>query len=460
MELKEFKKLKVGDKVQIVSSVPDTSNDEWNPYWNHHLMDEWLDKVMTVKCRDVHGNLRMVEQPNIHWSESMIKKKVEAETIVIKSDGKTVTAYRGKEKGVAICSPEDEFDLYTGASIALGRLFGEDKKHHSYSFPMKGTLNVEFDDDKMSGSIKFDAPTAEASMKEKKTDIPVTYVRLTDSDVITSAKDTHKEQPKQFKPGDKVRIVSTRPDRDACWTSKMDKWLGKVMTIRDLYTDLVYHMEEDREEWYGCCGEGFLWKKDWIEKKVDNKLYGLGDYTLLKSVGDSAKSAKDAIDGLTYAWGVVDEPQSKPEVKEVKRTAKVGEWIKVVNPIGDTAYAEGDIYKVTKVRTGVLGIEWAHVNKLYKNGNSVFISADEYVVLEGYEPPKPKVKEVKRPAKVKEWIKIVKPICTAGLYDTGDILQVESTLGLSRGVDVHIPEKDKTFYVGHEEYVVLEDYNP
>ena len=141
MELKEFKELKVGDKVKIVSSVPVTSNDEWNPYWNHHLMDEWLDKVMTVKCRDVHGNLRMVEQPNIHWSESMIKKKVEAETIVIKSDGKTVTAYRGKEKGVAVCSPEDEFDLYTGASLALDRLFGEDKEH-LYSFPMSGTFKM------------------------------------------------------------------------------------------------------------------------------------------------------------------------------------------------------------------------------------------------------------------------------------------------------------------------------
>ena len=56
--------------------------------------------------------------------------------IVIKQDGNTVTAYCGSAKGVAKCSPEDTFDLYTGAQLALARAFGrEEKKDEESLYP-------------------------------------------------------------------------------------------------------------------------------------------------------------------------------------------------------------------------------------------------------------------------------------------------------------------------------------
>lgn len=54
------------------------------------------------------------------------KPEQKQQTIVIKTDGNTVTAYMGDKRGVAKCNPADAFDLYTGAKLALDRLFGND----------------------------------------------------------------------------------------------------------------------------------------------------------------------------------------------------------------------------------------------------------------------------------------------------------------------------------------------
>lgn len=54
----------------------------------------------------------------------------------------------------------------------------------------------------------------------------------------------------KYKIGDKVRIVSERPAEH--WNPKMDKWLGRVMTIRSDESDYLtgehfgYRMEEDQ----------------------------------------------------------------------------------------------------------------------------------------------------------------------------------------------------------------------
>ena len=61
----------------------------------------------------------------------------------------------------------------------------------------------------------------------------------------------------KYKVGDKVRIVSEwgkgcRQNRDG----KMDKWLGKTMTIREVAPYDYYLMEEDKTE---CGGIGWCW---------------------------------------------------------------------------------------------------------------------------------------------------------------------------------------------------------
>lgn len=57
----------------------------------------------------------------------LTKIKPQKQTIVIKREDDTVTAYMGKYKAVAKCSPDDEFDLYKGAVLAITRLLIEGK---------------------------------------------------------------------------------------------------------------------------------------------------------------------------------------------------------------------------------------------------------------------------------------------------------------------------------------------
>ena len=56
----------------------------------------------------------------------------------------------------------------------------------------------------------------------------------------------------KYKVGDKVRIVSERPQRN--WSPLMDKWLGKTMTIAYCRTNLIdnyYLMDEDTTDAFG-----------------------------------------------------------------------------------------------------------------------------------------------------------------------------------------------------------------
>lgn len=75
----------------------------------------------------------------------------------------------------------------------------------------------------------------------------------------------------KYKVGDKVRIVSKWGNN--CHQNsrgKMDKWLGKVMTIRAAYGDCTYGMKEDVGE---NGGLNWLWNENCIaglacEKKI------------------------------------------------------------------------------------------------------------------------------------------------------------------------------------------------
>ena len=65
-----------------------------------------------------------------------------------------------------------------------------------------------------------------------------------------------------YKVGDKVRIVEHRA-RHMNPHGRMDKWLGKVMTIREVYDSEInpYKMEEDQQEF---CGNGWTWGDEMI----------------------------------------------------------------------------------------------------------------------------------------------------------------------------------------------------
>lgn len=94
---------------------------------------------------------------------------------------------------------------------------------------------------------------------------------------------------------------------------------------------------------------------------------------------DWKKGAALAFDRL---WDSQNKPEKKPEVREVKRFAKPGEYIKIVN--AEDAYNEnyhnGDILLVTEYYEGKRD-GW-----VIAKGANMVIDPDEYVVLEGYRP--------------------------------------------------------------------------
>lgn len=86
-----------------------------------------------------------------------------------------------------------------------------------------------------------------------------------------------------------------------------------------------------------------------------------------------------------HSLKIIDYTPSKPTVKEVKRPAKVGEWIKIVNADhmeryrGCEEYKNGDILKVAKTNACCL-------DDVLAEGISEWIDKREYVVLENYQP--------------------------------------------------------------------------
>lgn len=126
MTEKEFKKLKPGDKVKIVSERVVGMNVMG-------YMDKWLGKVMTVKERSVGGDIHMIEDQNEYldgwyWDENMIECKMPEVGKMIRiltRGGKTIAKY-GKKAGIARCSTVDKYDEAKGAIIAVARLYGYD----------------------------------------------------------------------------------------------------------------------------------------------------------------------------------------------------------------------------------------------------------------------------------------------------------------------------------------------
>ena len=76
----------------------------------------------------------------------------------------------------------------------------------------------------------------------------------------------------ELEPGDKFKVVDEKVE-GVDWEieGKMDKWLGKVMTVRavDKIEPFSYSAEEDRGE---CLNNGWYWFENMINWKATIKL--------------------------------------------------------------------------------------------------------------------------------------------------------------------------------------------
>ena len=128
-------KYKVGDKVRIVSDMPNVGN--FNP-----IMAKWLGKTVTI--RNILYNAYWIEEdiadrPPIGWcwQEGWISGLAEPEqkpyTVELRFDGMITTATlkrggRGVKTAEARCKPTDTYSRADGARVAVERLFGKKRK--------------------------------------------------------------------------------------------------------------------------------------------------------------------------------------------------------------------------------------------------------------------------------------------------------------------------------------------
>ena len=142
--------------------------------------------------------------------------------------------------------------------------------------------------------------------------------------------------------------------------------VGEVFTVEEKYFDLVRKAKQETI----------------VINRNDNKVVALD-----KTTGEKAEAKCNPADefdfrtGAKLAFNRLMGEDAKPDDGEVKRKAKIGEYVKVVNAKpAIPSYKNGDIFKVTYVTTS---------GCICKNSDGdTGLWHEEYVVLENYKPEK------------------------------------------------------------------------
>lgn len=177
----------------------------------------------------------------------------------------------------------------------------------------------------------------------------------------------------KYKVGDKVRIVDHRTDNMNPF-GEMDKWLGKVMTIRRLFLR-GYVMEEDYGE-YG--GVGWYWDDSMIsglaepERKpytVELRFDGAITTATLKRGGRDVKTAEarckptDTYSRAEGARVAVERLFEKKRKEDKPKESKPKMWDKFVVTVKDGKY--NHYFNIGEIVT---------LLKIFKNGNLRFVN--------------------------------------------------------------------------------------
>lgn len=164
----------------------------------------------------------------------------------------------------------------------------------------------------------------------------------------------------KYKVGDKVRIVDHRTGPMNNF-GKMDKWLGKVMTIRECLLS-GYWMEEDYGE---NIGYGWCWDDDMIsglaeperEYTVELRFDGMITTAVLKRGGRDVKTAearcnpKDTYSRAEGARVAVERlfEKKRKEGKPGKYTPKVGDRFVIVGRSSFHMFSIGETVRLIRI---------------------------------------------------------------------------------------------------------------
>lgn len=180
----------------------------------------------------------------------------------------------------------------------------------------------------------------------------------------------------KYKCGDKVRIVSKRPQRS--WNPEMDKYLGKTMTVtasgRNDSGETYYHVFEDR----ASEGIWWYWYEDMIaglvepEREpctVELRFDGMITTATLKRSGRDAKTAearcnpKDTYSRAEGARVAVERLFAKKRKEGKPKESKPKMWDKFVVTVNNGKY--GHCFNIGEIVTLI---------KVLRNGNLKFVN--------------------------------------------------------------------------------------
>ena len=128
-------KYKVGDKVKIREDLK-AEHLYGNNAWVTQKMHNLRGKIAHITEVTKYGKYCIdLDNSEYLWVDEMFEDT--SRQVVINVDGNKVIARRGDKYGVARCHPDDDFDFYTGAKLALDRLEEEEKP---YAWLKKGVI--------------------------------------------------------------------------------------------------------------------------------------------------------------------------------------------------------------------------------------------------------------------------------------------------------------------------------
>lgn len=184
----------------------------------------------------------------------------------------------------------------------------------------------------------------------------------------------------RFKVGDRVKII--------CATNGSLGANRKIGIVTDKIS--TYGLRSNNDGFNVDTGHGKIWRIgfDSVCEKLPNEtivIYRKGSEVIALDKTDGKKavakcSPDDEFDFKVGARLAFDRLMGNGKFREVKRHAKVGEYIKIVNEyLSFGWYKNGDILKVTNTTD-----EDVHCSDKF----NIQINHNEYVVLENYQPPK------------------------------------------------------------------------
>ncbi len=197
---------------------------------------------------------------------------------------------------------------------------------------------------------------------------------------------------RKFKVGDRVKVKKNTVTLNI-------RTVGECGTVKELLTDNYYSVEFDKfvggHDCNGFAKDGYGWNcaEDALDLvKHQNEtivIYRNGNsvVALDKSTGEKAEAKCNQADEFDFRTGaklafnrlMCEDVKHDDGVREVKRKAKVGEYVKVVYAMPCLIpYKNGDIFKVNCVTASGCICK--------KSEENVGLWHKEYVVLENYKP--------------------------------------------------------------------------